>query len=668
MTTQPIALLTFAPNHLKNVLKESQYLTKIFAESTQIQSQIVPSLNETNLLNAVTQCGNQLRLLHFGGHANTEGLAFEDWVPLDAVRFTEILTNQNAPLDLVFLNACNTYGHAVPLLGSGTKAVLITNAKIDDAAAMRLAVKFYELFVLHNSTLYKAFKGSEAAYGKGAQSYVHTLYPWQLDGEPFQGDWMLVVNKNYAHVMDWTLADFINPPRNSKIPRLLTQNAGNPSYFLGRETDLEAIRTAFSDSLQPLFLVNGEGGIGKTTLAARYWHLQQKHYKYLGWLNAAFGVKEAILSLAIPFGIRFEPQDTQEIQIQKVVQQLRDLESPVLLVLDNADDSADLKAHFTVLQPFTNCHLLVTTRVHELADARVHRVEPFHEKEALELFAHHYKRLQGNELTLLKQIFEAVGYNTLVLELVAKNLNVLNRFRADAYPLAQLLKDLQTKGLLAIRNKTVDVLYQNPTLRNAKPEEIIRAMYDLHPLSAECVSLLSNFSVLPPVAIPFETFRDLLQLADEDAFEGNLADLRQRGWIQFKETEEGFKVSPVVQAVVRDKQQQQLFEDCAVLMKSLSEKLSIDQTKDNPVDKFQWVPFGRAFAQSFEEHTEPDFARLQNNLATVLYNLGDFVGAKALLEKAYFIYLNHLGAAHPHTQATKATLNYVIQALKQKKR
>ncbi len=112
MTTQPIALLTFAANNLKNIQSEVDYLTQIFNQSTQIQAQIVSSLNATKLLNAVTECGNQLRLLHFGGHANQNALALDDFVPLDSVRFTEILKTKNAPLDLVFLNACNSYGHA----------------------------------------------------------------------------------------------------------------------------------------------------------------------------------------------------------------------------------------------------------------------------------------------------------------------------------------------------------------------------------------------------------------------------------------------------------------------------------------------------------------------------------------------------------------------------
>jgi hypothetical protein len=43
----------------------------------------------------------------------------------------------------------------------------------------------------------------------------------------------------------------------SEMPRLLTQNAENPSYFLGRESDLDAIQRAFAEKLQPLFLVNG---------------------------------------------------------------------------------------------------------------------------------------------------------------------------------------------------------------------------------------------------------------------------------------------------------------------------------------------------------------------------------------------------------------------------
>ena len=56
-----------------------------------------------------------------------------------------------------------------------------------------------------------------------------------------------------------------------KIPRFLTQKPFYTNFFIGRDTDLAAIETDYQKNNHLLVLVNGEGGMGKTTLAAQYW-------------------------------------------------------------------------------------------------------------------------------------------------------------------------------------------------------------------------------------------------------------------------------------------------------------------------------------------------------------------------------------------------------------
>jgi hypothetical protein len=62
------------------------------------------------------------------------------------------------------------------------------------------------------------------------------------------------------------------------------------------------------------------------------------------------------------------------------------------------------------------------------------------------------------------------------------------------------LADLQSKGLLQIiEDDEVEVEYQN--YRNAKPTEIIAAMYDLSKLSEAESGLLSVFAALPAESV-----------------------------------------------------------------------------------------------------------------------------------------------------------------------
>jgi NB-ARC domain/CHAT domain len=594
MSNQPIILLTFAQNDLDNVAEEAAQLRAIVSEQPQLEWVCAEDLTTAKLSQAVVQSGERLLMYHFSGHASPTELELDDSELLDTISFSRILKHGREKVSFVFLNGCESYGHLAQLTAKGVKALIVTNTSIGDKMAMKLATEFYKLFLLHGYSLKSAFEAADAVAFKNSKNPATSDKKYKANpiivnpGEPDEiglshAQWVLVIHSDYPEVLNWRLEDFINPP--SKTPHLLTNAPGVPSCFLGREHDLAAISAAFGATQQPLFLVNGEGGIGKTTLAAKYWHQQQHLYKHLGWLDASRGIANGLLSIAREIGASFEPTDTEAIRLDTFAKHIRQLKHPILLVLDNADDSADLEAHFMRLQQLSNCHLLVTTRVHELADARVHRVEALSEDKALELFAYHYKRLIDTELALLKSIFEAVGYNTLVIELLAKNLKVLNRFQSNAYPVARLLEDLQTKGLLAILTKEVKVTYQSQTLRKAKPEEIIRAMYDLHQLSAGSVYLLNNLSFLLSIDVRpfrtlwdlfkpnFKTLCDLLKPNELDVFEANLSDLQLKGWIRYDEQEDGFIMSPVIRAVVLDKNLAQLGTDWDILSETFYNRL-----------------------------------------------------------------------------------------------
>jgi tetratricopeptide (TPR) repeat protein len=634
MSTRPIVLLTFAKNDLNSVSQEAKQIHALVSAQPLVEAVCVEDANKEKLGKSVADIGKRLRMYHFSGHANEYELVLDNFMKLDKIRFSRLLKSGGGSLDFVFLNGCHSYGHVAHLTANGVKAVIVTSTSINDRIATQLSIVFYELFFTQNYTLNEAFFAAEARVATGYIPYLHITYPGEIDAnDSLKATWTLIIHKEYKEVMDWTLADFVNPPKKRKIPWLLTDEPSNPPYFLGRESDLDAIQRAFAVKNQPLFLVNGEGGIGKTTLAERYWHQQEASegiYAHLGWVNASNGILNGLLPLRWILGVELEPRDTPNLQFQKILAKLRDLDKFVLLVLDNANDAPDLKACFMELQKLKHCHILVTTRVQEWTDARLHRVEPLNPTEALKLFAHYYKPLMGNELTLLKSLFEAVGYNTLVIELLAKNLNALNDDDPDTYPMAQLLADLQTNGLLAIENQAVDVRYQSPVFRTEKPEAILRAMYDLRPLSVESVSLLSNFSVLPPQALPFKTLRDLLQPKDETIFKATLKDLRQKGWI--RKAEEAYRVSPVVQAVVRDKNAAQLRSDCDGLIQKLIRKLNSDTLHE---ENYKYSTVFAGYAESVVNC----FSEPNPDIALLTQGIGTFHGATGNLDQAMIFYL-----------------------------
>jgi tetratricopeptide (TPR) repeat protein len=404
---------------------------------------------------------------------------------------------------------------------------------------------------------------NKANFESGVNDSKNVIKDSVIDGDVRIGDSNTVINYNRDG------ADI-------KIHRYLTNPPFDAEFFIGREKDLEAIESHYQNNEKLLVLVNGEGGMGKTTLAAKYWVQHQARYKHLAWLYSDSGIGLALLGLATKLKIEFNPTDDEATQIVRITEAVNNLDTPCLLVFDNANDKADLEKHYTTLHQFnTSCHILLTSRASEVGDMVVHKVKPLDKDDALRLFKKHYPDFLDTEEGILTDIMYAVGYNTLVIEVLAKNLAVLNKFEKQ-YGLADVLCDLQEKGLLSVKTQQVKVVYGSHILRSEKADKIIEAMYDLSGLSEAEKHLLSNFSVLPAENIPYKTFCQLLQVPDNVDIDTPLNNLHEKGWIEYRTADKDFKISPVIQEIVKVKNKDTLFKDCKALISTLNAQLDRD--------------------------------------------------------------------------------------------
>ncbi|MEO1628997.1 MAG: NB-ARC domain-containing protein, partial [Bacteroidota bacterium] len=208
----------------------------------------------------------------------------------------------------------------------------------------------------------------------------------------------------------------------SSIPKHFGRSVLSPDLFIGRDKDLtEVHRKLFQDDHNALLLVNGQGGVGKTTLASHYYHQYEGEFQHLAWVLVENSLIDAVLTLASRLGLSFDPKMLPEERFQHLVEHMRNLEGPNLLIIDNANGMEDLKENILGLRSLTNFKLLITTRIETLGSSRMHRVGHLDKTSAFSLFYTLYKELDASSGNTLEQIFAAVDYNTLVIELLAKN-------------------------------------------------------------------------------------------------------------------------------------------------------------------------------------------------------------------------------------------------------
>jgi len=416
-----------------------------------------------------------------------------------------------------------------------------------------------------------------------------------------------------------------------KIDRALTPNPFQAEYFLGREADLLRIRDKLFSGDHFLLLVNGVGGVGKTTLASRYYQTYQDEYAHTAWVLSEKNIANALLLLAAPLGLRFHEQMNADERLEILLKALAGLRKPCLLVIDNANESDDLEANYQKLRRCSNFHLLLTTRITTFANAETYQIEGLPEAEALQLFKKYYPKFQPEkELAIFKEIRAAVGGNTLVMELLAKNLALFNKLKTH-YALTDLLADLQQKGVLGL-SQSQEVLtdYQTKSgaMRKEKPEAIIAAMYDLGELPVEEQALLAVFAVLPAESIGFETLERLLPGLEN--LETGLLALAHKGWIEYNETETAFKCSPVVQEVTKVKSPD-LAATCRPLIEALNQELAREVLH---IDNYK---HSSLFAR-YAETVIISLSTADDDLGTLSQNIGNFHIETGDLSKAIWAY------------------------------
>ncbi|MEM9546556.1 MAG: tetratricopeptide repeat protein [Bacteroidota bacterium] len=411
-----------------------------------------------------------------------------------------------------------------------------------------------------------------------------------------------------------------------KIPKALGGIPARPSVYIGRKNSTENIHKILSSNDHLLLLVNGQGGIGKTTMASQYYFDYLDYYKHLIWLVSESGIEEAILSIALSLRIRFQDNSSREQKIDEVVRRIAGLNKPVLLVIDNANDLSNLRASELLLRKFHNIHILLTSRIDNYPNFEVYPVKHLDKVSANKLFKKHFPRFKAEEQDLLDQLLVAVGYNTLVIELLAKNLSEFNNALHDNYPLISLLEDIQQKGLLAIsKSAKVSADYK---MEHARPEDIIKAMYNISALAEDEKHILAIFALLPATSISYEYMKKFLPEMDE--LDRKLLKASQKGWIEFDSENRSFKTNPIISEIIRIQSKAELEEMIESLFNYFVDRLDYQPSVGHIEGDFNEIQQIVRLTETAIKH----YDAVNFNKSIVLERLGNFYKTYGDLEKA----------------------------------
>jgi len=429
--------------------------------------------------------------------------------------------------------------------------------------------------------------------------------------------------------------------------------ATDPNELVGRNQDLNDLAKQLSQQ-QQVVLMNGMGGIGKTSLAQAFVYKYGAQYQHLAWItqddnsphigNDMMANRELLNNL----NINAEGKDMPTL-FSETCNSMANLKSqPNLLIIDNAQ--ANLKKQLKQLPQQPNWHLLITSR-HTLPNPGLHHFELGFLKlpHAIALFKKYCQNLSDTEVELL---VEEVQLHTLTIEILAKTAAKRRLIYND---LSQALKKNVRAPITTERSKQEKL---------ERITDYLCAIFSLAHLSDDHKWLLKQLACLPADFYTYTDLKDWIQpqaSGYDELFAELLTELSEQGWLLFNKAKDTYKMHAIIQSVVQ-KELAPSVEEVLPMVNYLN-ALIFENEKKNPIYNFPYVPMAKSLANQFKGSLHERIAVLLSNLALALKHLGELAQAKIYIEKALESDLFNFGEKHPSTAISYSNLAMVLQDL-----
>ena len=419
-----------------------------------------------------------------------------------------------------------------------------------------------------------------------------------------------------------------------------------PNYdtkkLIGRKDMLKKLHKMLTENKSAI-LMNGIGGIGKTTVALAYCNTEkyQKEYQNIVWVTLTQSLKESIINTFIDKNIDFkynEKEDTDK-NFNHLLNTLRNINENNLLVLDNANNDKEIIENKQSLED-TNWKILLTTRC-LFDDEYTIKVDKLSEEDAVKVFLQYCKI---EDIVTLKKLLFHIDYHTLLTELLAKTLK-----RSPLLDINKLYEIIKNQDISAPRIKKEIPIGAHAEYRKAakKEEELytyILGIFELEYMSDKENEYLRYFTILPSVEIYIEDLFYFFEITEEKeiSFENTLNSLVQKGWIQ--ENDKTYKMHPLIQTVIREQLKPDA-ENCKDIIISFANLLSF-KPEENPLSRKELIPFAENILY-YIINNDPNLAILFEKTANIFRAMGNYNKTLEYIKKNLSITLYLYGVKHP---------------------
>lgn len=316
----------------------------------------------------------------------------------------------------------------------------------------------------------------------------------------------------------------------SKKPYLMDLPVWKPSkHCIERKAEIKEIDERLN--ADGFVFIRGIGGIGKSELVKIYVKKYGFKYHTIQFCKYVDSLKGLVASLAID-GVDENDYDSIDSLAKTKNRVLHNCDSHTLIVVDNFNVPHDNYLREFLPTNLNSFRVIFTTRCVPAADYyedRIYRLSTLDDEEAIKLFYMYSNEQVNSETTkCISQLLNEIQYNTLLLVLIAKSVNLTGT------SVEEMIELLQNQQLDTVSTRVFHEYdcSDDDIETYCKISKHLYTVYNTSNLTNEEIQTLLNMTLISPIGIEVHSF--VKNTGNSTLTYDSVYNLIRLGWIEIK--------------------------------------------------------------------------------------------------------------------------------------